>query len=99
SRFSDHECVKLSGIPWPPSEKRQRTDRTPRRFATKWSARMSARFWSAVSPLPLFIRVLAMSDRAPHRLWTLDFTLQTLGFSHVFGRSQTRILFNRPAPG
>ena len=33
--------------------KRQRTARTPRRFASNWSARNADRSWSARSPLPL----------------------------------------------
>src|SRR5436190_22211036 len=40
-------------------KKRQRTARTPRRFARDCDARMSARFWSARSPLPLSTRSIS----------------------------------------
>src|SRR5437016_6243452 len=45
--------LKLAGIDRGRNEKRQRTDRTPKRSRGTRSRAESARFWSAVSPLPL----------------------------------------------
>src|SRR3954469_2317060 len=43
-----------------PNQKRQRTDRTPGRFAQPRNDKLSARFWSAASPLPLLVAVLCL---------------------------------------
>jgi hypothetical protein len=43
-------------------EKRQRADRAPRRCRVLQARRDSARFWSAASPLPLWIESVSVAD-------------------------------------
>src|SRR5437899_167600 len=51
-----------------PKRKRQRTARTPRRYRATAGVWISGRFWSARSPLPLFVTTLHWRPKEYHRL-------------------------------